>query len=113
MQSMYAQYLEERENKFTYECKKGFITYCFVGEECYIETVFVLPEFRRSGAAANMANIVAESAKASGCKFLTGTVAPYAPSATDSMKVLLAYGFSLLGMNSEGLIVLKKMLTEN
>lgn len=110
MQSMYAQYLEERENKFTYENKKGFITYCFSGEECFIETVYIVPAFRRSKAATNMANIVSESAKASGCKFLTCTVDPAANGSTESLKVILANEFLLLGINPDGAIVFKKMI---
>ena len=105
---MYAQYLEERENKFTYECKKGFITYVMDGDECFIETVYVIPAHRKTKAATNMANIVTESAKASGCKYLCCTIDPRANGATNAMKASLAYGFELLGVNAEGAIVLKK-----
>lgn len=110
MQSLYAQFMEERENKLVYETKKGFITYCFSGDECYIESCYVIPAFRKKGVAANMANIVAESARAAGCKFMTCTVCPRVNGATDSLKAFLAYGFELVGVTADNLVILKKNL---
>jgi hypothetical protein len=42
-----------------------------------------------------MADHVAVLAKERGCTFMTGSVCPQLKSATDSMKVLLAYGMKL------------------
>ncbi len=107
--SLYARYMEEREGKCVYENKKGFIVYSFNGDECYIEEVYILLAFRKSGAASTMADHVSELAKAKGCKFLTGTIDPSTNNATVSMKVLIAYGFKLHS-SRDNLIILTKPL---
>lgn len=105
--SLYAHYIKERENKEIVESEKGFATYCFTNDGCYIVDIYVLPEFRKSGEASNMANQITEIAKSKGFNKLYGTVSPLANGSTESLKVLLAYGFKLDSSNSQ-LLVLKK-----
>ena len=108
-QSLYAQFLYEREGKECIETKEGFITYVINGEECYIETVYILPLYRRLNMAANLANQVVEVAKTMGCKFISGSVDPTAKAATESTKVLLAYGFKMHSIKN-GLIWFTKRI---
>lgn len=107
--SLYKHYVWERLGDYTIETEQGFATYRFLNEKktVYIVDIYVLPEFRKSGLAADMANEIAEIAKKEGATEMLGTVSPSANTATDSMKVLLAYGMKLLNA-SEQLIVFRK-----
>lgn len=93
--SLYSEYIKEREGIETVESDRGFATFLFQDKECYIKDIYVRPEYRKTDEASTMANIIAEVAKRQGCKYLTGSVAPNTKGATESMKVLLAYGFKL------------------
>lgn len=101
--SLWAEYKRERENVETLERENGFITYKIFKDECYIIDLYVRPDFRRTYLASNMADEVAALAKKQGCKFITGSVDTRANACTDSIKILLAYGFKLL--KSEGFMI--------
>lgn len=90
--SLYSQYLKEREDLETLETSAGFIAYKFRGPDCYIKEIYVLPEYRKSGIAAKMADTVAEITRSQGITILTGSVDSRANGADISEKVLRAYG---------------------
>lgn len=94
--SLYGEYIKERVGKEIVESDKGFATYSYVDNGCYIEDIYVIPEHRRSGEAARLADEVAHTAKAKGLQKLFGSVVPSAKGSTSSLKVLLSYGFKLL-----------------
>lgn len=108
--SLYASYIQERENKFIIESDKGFATYTFVSDGCYIEDIYVTKEHRKSGEAARMADQIAEIAIEKGYLRLYGTVAPRANGATDSIKVLLAYGFRVNGSDANLIYMVKDLV---
>lgn len=93
--SLYAQYVLERQGKQILEHAQGFATYSFIDNAVYIEDIFVQKEYRQTGLAAHMADLICEIAKEKGYKKLFGSVVPSANGSTDSLKVLLAYGFKL------------------
>ena len=93
--SLYAKYLAERTDKKILETEKGFATYYYVNDGCWIEDLFVLPDFRHEHVASQIADEIALKAKEDGCKYLYGTICPTAKNSTDGLKVLLAYGFKL------------------
>jgi GNAT superfamily N-acetyltransferase len=95
MTSLYAMYLLEREGKYTVESDRGFLTYSFFEDKCYLENLFVHPDYRNTHEASKMADKVAEIAKTKGCKKLIGSVVPSTRNSDDSIKVLQAYGFKL------------------
>jgi ribosomal protein S18 acetylase RimI-like enzyme len=109
--SLYAQYLMERENKRIVETELGFATFYFLPEKdaCYIEDIYVRPEYRKNGEAAKMADEIAAIARDKGCKYLLGSVSPSATNSTASLQVLIAYGFRL-DVASPNFIVMKKDL---
>lgn len=107
--SHYANYLKEREGKEVYESEEGFISYVIEGDECYIETIYVAPIFRRLSSGTNMANIVATRAKEAGCKFLSGSSDPRAHGATDAMMAMLTYGFKLHSIKGDLIVLTKKL----
>lgn len=94
--SLYANYLREKTSDQIIENETGFITYRKIDEKTmYILDVYVLPDFRQTGAAKAMADIVVEAAQKMGCTKLLGSIVPSNKNSTDSLKVLLAYGMSL------------------
>lgn len=107
MDSLFALYLKERTNKEIIETEKGFATYYYLPDGCYIEDIFVKKEFRRSGEASKMTDQIAKIAKEKGFNKLYGTVVPTAKGSNDSLKALQAYGFEIYN-SDQTFIWLKK-----
>ena len=107
--SLYGEYIKERLNKSIIEDEHGFATYfpAFNNEYMYIEDLYVKPIYRKKAKASAYADKVAEIARKKGIRKLLGSVDLNANAATESMKVLLAYGFSLLDIKGS-LIYLSK-----
>lgn len=105
--NLYAEYIKERENRETIEKPWGFITYSIDGELCDIDSVYVVPEYRRSKAASTLADEVVEIAKAKGCKTLVGYVDPEANNAHASIQVQFGYGFKFHSVRNNLLVFTK------
>ncbi len=109
--SLYGQYILERTTDKIVESPSGFATYRYIndGKSVYIIDIFTVPESRKKGDAAALADIIAEEAKAKGCSEMLGTVCPSAKGSTISMKVLLAYGFELQSAVNDGIVLRKEL----
>lgn len=106
--SLYSEYLTERTNDGIIEDETGFATYRYLSEkEVYIVDIYTRPEHRKKHCAAKMADYICAKAKEKGCTVLIGTVNPTAKGSTDSLRVLLAYGMTLV-KSEANVIVLKK-----
>lgn len=105
---LYAKYVKEREGFDFLENEKGFYEYKITGDDCYIRSIFIAPEFRSTGAAKDLAFEVISIAKKAGCKTLTGTVIPSLNKehASISLSMQLKFGFKLESSH-EDLIILK------
>jgi ribosomal protein S18 acetylase RimI-like enzyme len=108
MSSLYAQYIKEREGREIIEKRWGFITYKIAGEECDIDTVYIVPEYRNAKAASSLTESVIEIAKAAGCKTLIGYNDPETDGSSVSMKAMLAFGFELSHIDILKINVLRK-----
>lgn len=97
--SLWASYYSEREGYQTLETDHGFAIYKIFNEIVYLRDIYVSPDYRKTGLAKDMANEVSAIAKAQGCKILRGTVDTRANNATQSIKVLLAYGMHVVPSN--------------
>lgn len=94
--SMYADYVKETRGIESLETDFGFATYIIRAGECYIEDIYVKPQFRKDRVGAEMADKIRAIAKEQGCKLLTGTVnCLFHKDPSTSAKVLLAYGFKI------------------
>ncbi len=107
--SLYADYLAEKGLKGIIETPTSFATYCITGQECYIEDIYVAPEFRKTKEASRLADAITEIAKAKGCTYLTGSVNSRATDPTASIKTLLGYGFKFMRSNDAGLYFYKEL----
>ena len=108
--SLYSQYISERSNESIIESDRGFVSFKRIDEKSmYMVDMYVVPEHRNLSNAKKMADFIAECAKRDGCTRLLGSVVPSTNNATDSIKVLIAYGMSLLS-SSDDLIMFGKDL---
>lgn len=110
--SHHADYIRERLGKLVHERSEGFAVYWYLthprwGECVYLEDIYVAPEYRKSGVGAQMADEIAEEARGRGVFTMLGSVNPNANFATTSLKVLLAYGMTLDGIE-DGLVMFSK-----
>lgn len=107
--SHYADYLKEKTDDKIIESETGFASYRYLndGKTVYIIDIYVIPLFRKSGAASDMADIIVTEAKERGCTELLGTVMPSNKNSTDSLKVLLGYGMKLQSISGEFIIFRK------
>lgn len=107
--SMYAEYLKEREDKNVLENEHGFIVFKYFDEFTYIIDIYVRPEARKSHVASDLANEVCTISRALSKKYIVGSVDVRAAGATDSLKVLLAYGMRVDSVDGQ-VIYFKKDL---
>lgn len=107
--SLFADYIKERGVKSIVENEAGFLTFIINGQECYIEDLYVAPSHRKQHLASEMADEAVAHAKAAGCKVLTGSVVPSARGSTESVKVLLAYGFRIAQSQSNIIYFVKEI----
>lgn len=106
--SHYADYILERTNDKIIETDFGWATYRYIKQAVYIIDIYVVPQKRKNGIAAYMADLIAEEAKKEfGCTEMLGTVVPSTKHSTTSLKVLLAYGMELHSATAD-LIVFRK-----
>lgn len=109
MISLYGEYIKEREGLDILEDERGFFTYIIKGEECYIKDIFISKEFRRSGAATEFADQITSIAKASGCKFLSGTCVPSTNGSTESLKAMFSYGFKVHSSSNDLIVLIREL----
>lgn len=109
--SMFSEYVRERMGDEILERDEGFATYRFIDhnevKSVYIVDIFTRPDFRKTKIASEMADKIALIGKTMGCKQMLGTVSSAAKSSTDSIKVLLAYGFEFDSCNQDGMLFKK------
>ncbi len=111
---MYKDYLEElHKGKSIYTSNAGFAVYWIrsteIGKEVYIEDIYVKPEYRRKRAAHELADQVAVIGRDNKCTYMTGTVVPSANNSTESLAMMLSYGFKLW-LSQDNIIWFKKEL---
>lgn len=96
---LYSSYISEREGKSLYHTPYGFAKYSIelgvTPATVYIDTIYVVPEKRRSRVGTEIADSVIAIAKGFGCQRLLGSVAPSANGSHESMLGLLHYGMRL------------------
>jgi ribosomal protein S18 acetylase RimI-like enzyme len=102
-----AAYFRDREGFESIITSKGFASYKIIDYGCYIRDIWVARDFRNQGVASELADQIAAIAKDKGCTHLIGSVSIETKNATDSTKVLLAYGFEIANLVPSGIIFRK------
>lgn len=107
---LFKSYLEEKmPNRRVIFNEHGFIIYNLVKTECYIEELYVVPEFRQQKIATKLADEVAAIAKEAGCYYLSAQVPVENLDSAQSLRVQLAYGFKLHSANDNVIILTKEI----
>jgi hypothetical protein len=107
---MYADYIRENTFGDVIETDQGFASFVFPdAESCYIKDIYVKPEYRMTHKASDISAIIEGLAKERGCKKLLGSVVPSAKNSTRSLKVLLAYGFTLQSSSNDFILFQKDL----
>ena len=107
--SLYAEYLRERTSDEILETSRGFATYRYLDQTVYIVDIYVVPQFRQTGEASQMADAIAKEAKEKGCVKMIGSVVPSSRGSTNSVKVLLAYGMKLASSGQDFILFEKEL----
>lgn len=108
--SLYGEYIQERLGDEIVETEQGFATYRYTDEKTvYVIDVYVRPDFRKHGVAADIVDSIMKRAKERGCTKMIGSVVPSAKGSTESLKALLAYGLRLDSSASDFLILGKEI----
>lgn len=108
MKNNYLEYIAEREGLSYIDCEEGLAIYKRINKDTvYLQDIFVNPEYRKQGIASMIADKVGIIAKEQGCSKMIGSVCTDAKGSTDSLKILLAYGFKQASAN-DNMIWFKK-----
>lgn len=110
--SLYSDYLRERTTDDIIENEIGFVSYRFIndGKSVFITDIYVKRDFRKSGQASALADDVVAIAKQRGCVEVLGSVVPSTRGSTDSLKVLLGYGMSLMSSANDFIMFRKDIV---
>lgn len=114
---LYASYLEETlGQKYLEDSEgRGFLTYAYDSipgldfPHVYIVDLFVVPEHRKHGIAASMADKVADEARKTGRRIMFGSVCKHAKTKDASEKVLKAYGMTKYSEDEDMLWFVKEI----
>src|ERR1041385_5104646 len=107
MTSLYAKYVREREGSSVYEEPDGFIEYRLEGQFMRIESIYVEPHLRKQGKARELCDRIADLAREWGATHLWAQVVLASKCANESLKAVLAYGFTVQ-IAQNGVIILTK-----
>lgn len=107
--SFYADYLRESKLQEIIENEKGFVVFRLLPgtQLCYIETIYVAPQFRKQGVTKELESAVIEWARQYGCTGLMGSVNVKLSTPERSLMELLRAGYKLSHSNEEMIYFVK------
>lgn len=91
----FAKYIKERKNAELYEDENGFFTYRVLGEDFFIDDIFVLEEKRNNGIGKLYSDKIDNLSKESGCKRNICTVCVRADNYLESFKFIQKMGYTV------------------
>lgn len=106
---MWSLYVKEKSGVETVSDEHGFLCYKIHGEECYLEDIFILPEYRQRGIGSDLLDKVTEIAKEAGCRFLSSCIRPSESTSTLSMKAHLSKGFRIYSSHENRILMIKEI----
>jgi len=110
---MWPAYLKERTGKEVLNHLNGFAIYSFPEPGiCYLEDIYVVPEYRRSKVGSAIANQVEVIAKERNCEMLWGSVDVKAKGATESLKAVLSFDMKVFAIEGNMILFTKSLKGE-
>lgn len=108
--SLFSDYIKERKNRNIIETEHGFVTYGFTSQdECYLEDMYIVPQFRRKKHGTALVNELFNKAKEGGAKVVYTTIVPTTNGSTASLLSSLQYGFKLLRSEPNVIFLIKEV----
>lgn len=105
----YAKYIKEKADLDLIEWDHAFITYEIGRGVCFIHDLWVDPDHRRKKMAWLITDEVAFIAKKHGCDKLMASVMSNANYSMQSLLAQIAYGFKIMGSDSEKIYLVKEI----
>lgn len=108
--SIFGDYVKERKNRNIIENEYGFITYGFTSkDECYLEDMYICPQFRRNKHGTALVNELFKKAKENSSKVVYTTIVPTTNGSSESLLSSLQYGFKLLRSEPNVIFLIKEV----
>lgn len=102
-------YLQEKEDKETLEFpEKGFVTYKVTGKTCHVCIIYVHPLERKNMVVRELMNALINKVKRD-CTGLSAACYTMQNDTTKTMKILLHYGFEIVGVDREDILLYKEL----
>lgn len=112
MSDLYSKYLLEKEGKETIEIpNEGFVTYKIDKDICHVCVLYVDPMHRNTKIARKLMHALEDKFK-SKCKAITAAIATRQWNSTNTAKILLFYGFEIVGTTPYEEILLYKEIRQ-
>lgn len=105
---MYKAYFEEMGSEVI-ETPYGWANYIFDEDSCYIENMYITPEYRRTKKGSELADKIAAIAKERGSKYLLTTTNTKKPSVERSIQAIIGYGFKFLRSSESAIFYYKEL----
>lgn len=109
MANLYSLYLAEKEDKLTLEIPEvGFITYKTINDVCHICIIYVHPLHRNAKNARDLVKAVIEKCGPR-INSLTAVCNTAQNNTTNTMKILLHFGFEIVGVERNDILLYKDL----
>lgn len=107
--TLYSQYIWEREGAEIIENEVAFIIYKIIDKECMILEMFVDPISRGSNKKREIIEELSSLAIKKGCEGLSGTIDLNAKDASHALSAVLRFGFKVVQAQNNILVLYKKL----
>ena len=104
-ETLYAEYLKERQEAEILENESGFIIYKLTDGECFIIDMFIRPEIRGLGEGHSLVKNLKQIAIASGCKAITANIHLADKNANKTLLAGLHTGFKVVRADQNILLI--------
>lgn len=105
--SFYADYYKERLGCETLETERGFCVYKVTNQECFIQEIYVHPDWRMQGEMVGLLARVQNKTQKEGCTYMSDTVVPRAAGCTEALFAAIKAGFKIVSSSSTCILVVK------
>lgn len=108
-ESMYAEFIKEREGLDLIETNAGFLTFKIVGGECFIANMFIRPSERGSQLCEELLSNLFDYAMTRKCEVVTGNIHLNDKGCNRTLRAALKNGFNLVKAEHGVLLIAKRM----
>jgi hypothetical protein len=107
--TLFYDYINEREGKRIIEDERGFLVFKVINEECFIAEGYVREAERGSSAFSDLLRHLFVTAQSDGCKVVTATIHLADVGAMRTLKAVLKRGFRVCSANNDVLLIMKEV----